>query len=130
MYNTRRNPLNIFSSQEAGVFSQSDYVPRLGVHCSVSVATCHCSISASHRLHIKILSWKHLLLSLLPPSAQPVSGGVLPEGPEEVPDQEDRLRGRHEDTLHQRSEPGLCFTFRTVMCSFSSGLLSFFVSRV
>lgn len=64
----------------------------------------HVLILGSHRLHIQILCRKHLLLSLLPSPAQPISGGVLSEGSEEVPHKEDRLWSRHEDTLHQRSD--------------------------
>lgn len=87
-----------------------------------------------YRLHIQILGRKHLLLSLLPPSAQPVSGGVLPEGSEEVPQQEDWLRGRHEDTLHQRSDETSqtwsCFIFQTTSFSLLLARFPVFASRV
>lgn len=56
-----------------------------------------------HRVYIQILSRKPLLLPILPPPTQSRSGGVLPEGSEKIHNQEDRLRGRHENTLHQRS---------------------------
>lgn len=59
--------------------------------------------SLSPRLHIQILGRERLLLPLLPPPAQPRPGGALPEGAEEILNQEDWLRGCHEDTLHQRS---------------------------
>lgn len=43
------------------------------------------------RLHIALLRRVRLLLPLLPPPAQPRPGGALPEGPEAIPDEEDRL---------------------------------------
>lgn len=69
------------------------------------VLTCYvltgiCASSYTLRLHIQVLCRQHLLLPLLPPPAQPRPDGVLPEGSEEIPDPQDRLRGRHEDTLH------------------------------
>lgn len=60
-------------------------------------------LSLSLRLHLQILSRKCVLLPLVPPPAQPRSGGALPERPEEILNPEDRLRGSHENTLHQRS---------------------------
>jgi len=43
------------------------------------------------RLHIQVLGRERLLLSLLPPPAQPSSGGALPEGFEEIYNKKDWL---------------------------------------
>lgn len=89
---------------------------------TISISSC----ALSHRLHIQILSRERLLLPLLPPPAQPRSGGVFPEGSEEILNQEGRLRSRHEDTLHQRSSIDLnmhskmwLFDVKFFRCSFS-----------
>lgn len=53
-------------------------------------------------LHLQVFGRRRLLLPVLSSHPQPGPAGEVPEGPRALPQQKDRLRGGHEDTLHQR----------------------------